>query len=1011
MVKRATLLSVFVVILLSFPSLTCSQLGQGDNGAREEPTQEGNRAITMDPWPMFGQNPQHTSSSTFHISGNSLNTVWSKYLGCSAGTTPVIDRNGTVYIGTWSRHLITTECGKPGLYAFLRDGTYIWNLDLKKGTSSTPALGLDNSLYFGSMDGIFYALFPNGTIKWKYTTNGTFSSSPVIGNNGTIYVVSTNGYLYAFSPGGSLLWNFLIGEKTTFSPVIGQNGLIYALSEDGNFWGFDESGVNSFERVLQTWPSTSPVIDKNGMIYFGDSSGNLWSLYKDGMTRWKIPIGGRVSSTPAIGPDGTIYAVDSGGPKLVAILNEILWTCPLDRDFDSGSSSITVSGEGIILVGGGLNNDNPLQEIQSDGYFLNGKDIDCAPSPSIDIDGTLYFMMDGTMVALGSPKTAPSSPLDLVATGNANSVALNWSPPSKNGGWDIKQYRIYRGTSKENLSFLDFTDSAVTGFVDKSVVNGTIYFYYVTATNKRGESDPSNTVSLHIPQVYGASTPSVTLLEPKYRSLQSKTKVTFLGTASDDDPNMTVKISSDGVLWYNATGTSNWSCIHDLPEGSDLFFVKAIDSDGNTNTLTSVVLIDLTPPIVEITSPGNNIWVTSSILDLTGYADDFFGVALVEVGTDGDNWSRLAGKSTWFASVYIFPPKTTIYIRATDMADNSMTVNITVFVDRSPPSIRITGPLEGEFLAGMKVTVSGTTTDNVGVRTVEVWAGQASPLVINGTSFWSVKCPLSAGYNTIYAKATDLAGNTALQKVNVTVDTEIPAILIFDSPSHEYLASRSLRLSGRVVDNIGVSRVELSLDGINWTQAQGLEDWTFNLTLPEGKDTIRLRATDLAGNIGLENISVSVDSTPPHILITEPKDGEVTTDSELLLFGNISDTGDMDSIWICVNDQDWSQAAGKYQWAQSVHLKNGKNIIQIKARDMAGNTNITTITITLKVPRPSNNISTNPFYMIGIVVLIFITMMIIAFLYLLRSTPKTVIKRSKTVQQRSKDARKRPKKK
>ena len=68
---------------------------------------------------------------------------------------------------------------------------------------SSPAIGADGTIYFGSHDKNFYALKPDGTIRWTFATGGQIISSPAIGADGTIYFTSTDGNLYALNPDGS----------------------------------------------------------------------------------------------------------------------------------------------------------------------------------------------------------------------------------------------------------------------------------------------------------------------------------------------------------------------------------------------------------------------------------------------------------------------------------------------------------------------------------------------------------------------------------------------------------------------------------------------------------------------------------------------------------------------------------------------------------------------------------------------------------------------------------------
>jgi predicted alpha-1,2-mannosidase len=111
---------------------------------------------------------------------------------------------------------------------------------------------------------------------------------------------------------------------------------------------------------------------------------------------------------------------------------------------------------------------------------------------------TLTFDLGSTPnAAWGSaPEDAPPSwdiaaPANLSATPGDALVTLSWSASS-----GAVSYNIYRGTSPGGEDptpiAAGVTDLAYT---DTGLVNGTTYYYFVTAVNANGESDPSNEVS------------------------------------------------------------------------------------------------------------------------------------------------------------------------------------------------------------------------------------------------------------------------------------------------------------------------------------------------------------------------------------------------------------------------------------------------------------------------------------------------------------------------------------
>jgi hypothetical protein len=89
----------------------------------------------------------------------------------------------------------------------------------------------------------------------------------------------------------------------------------------------------------------------------------------------------------------------------------------------------------------------------------------------------------------------PGAPTALAATASDALVQLSWTAPASDGGSPITGYRVYRGTSAGGESFLQGVGPGATSFPDTTVVNGTTYYYKVSAENVVGEGPLSNEAS------------------------------------------------------------------------------------------------------------------------------------------------------------------------------------------------------------------------------------------------------------------------------------------------------------------------------------------------------------------------------------------------------------------------------------------------------------------------------------------------------------------------------------
>ena len=97
-----------------------------------------------------------------------------------------------------------------------------------------------------------------------------------------------------------------------------------------------------------------------------------------------------------------------------------------------------------------------------------------------------------------SDSTPPAAPTGLVATAGGNSVSLDWDD---NTEFDLHSYNVYRDTTSGGPYTQIASDIPASSYVDSTGVNGTTYYYVVTAVDtSSNESGNSNEASA-TPQV------------------------------------------------------------------------------------------------------------------------------------------------------------------------------------------------------------------------------------------------------------------------------------------------------------------------------------------------------------------------------------------------------------------------------------------------------------------------------------------------------------------------------
>jgi outer membrane protein assembly factor BamB len=371
-------------------SAEASKTGYNDDSGYVDVT------INPIPWPMFRHNHRHMGSSPYDTSANPGKLKWSFTTGNIIFSSPAIDSDGTIYIGS----------NDDKLYAINPDGTEKWSFGVGDNIRSVPAINSDGIIYVGSDDNNLYAINPDGTEKWSFTTRNEIYSSPVIDSIGTIYVGSGS-KLYAISPNGTERWNYVTIGGVISSPAIDSNGTIYVgSSHPGNkLYAINTNGTEKWNFSADGDVYSSPAIGSDGTIYVGSVGRKLYAIYPNGTEKWNLTTGDQIDSSPAIGFDGTIY-VGSRDYRLYAINpnGTTKWS------FTTGNfiyfSSPAIGSEGTIYIG---SQDNKLYAINPDGSekwsFATGNLVF---SPSIGSDGTIYVgSYDHKLYAIGKGGNPP----------------------------------------------------------------------------------------------------------------------------------------------------------------------------------------------------------------------------------------------------------------------------------------------------------------------------------------------------------------------------------------------------------------------------------------------------------------------------------------------------------------------------------------------------------------------------------------------------------------------------
>ena len=438
---------------------------------------------------------------------------------------------------------------------------------------------------------------------------------------------------------------------------------------------------------------------------------------------------------------------------------------------------------------------------------------------------------------------------------------------------------------------------------------------------------------------------------------------------------------------------------NNLIDGDYILNLVATDAAGNESTTAISFTLDTTAPELSINEPLAN----SNLADnnqFTGTVDEDL-VSLVYRFNDGDAIEvELTNNSFAQALDLAGLPEgeNSLTLVATDKAGNVTEEIITVNLDTIPddttaPVINVglvadTGNSSEDNLTS-NPTFSGTVTDDTAIAllTANLGGDDVNILdLIDADGSFTLDTAklveinngnnLADGEYTLNLTTTDEAGNESVSTVSFTLDTTAPELSISEPLANSNLADNK-QLTGTVDEDLSSLAYRLN-DGeeVEVDLTNGAFDQTLDIAeLADGDYTLTLIATDKAGNVTEEIITVNLDTAPddtaaPIINLglvadtgNNDQDG-ITKNPEIS--GSVSDESEIASLTANlggddVDISDLIDADGNFTLDEdalatindSNNLADGEYTLNLAAADKFGNESVKTISFTLDTTEAS----------------------------------------------------------
>ena len=373
--------------------------------------------------------------------------------------------------------------------------------------------------------------------------------------------------------------------------------------------------------------------------------------------------------------------------------------------------------------------------------------------------------------------------------------------------------------------------------------------------------------------------------------------------------------------------------------------VEAVDKAGNGVTASlqfsiRLPVADTTPPAVFIDQPAEGAHVRRAAVLSVAATDSGSGVSSVEHRLDEQpQWSSLAlspttGKHT--LNVGDLPDGAhAASVRATDNAGNVSDVQVRRFtVDNTAPLVVVTGVAEdGRYTGSASAAIA--ISDNHLAN---------SSIMLNGQPYVSGSPVGTPGTYVLTAAARDIAGNETVVTVRFQVTAGsggAPAVTI-TAPAANAVVRSGVPVLARVVPAANISRLEIAVAaGASYTAMASRGGGAYEAMLAQladGPVLLRVRAVDSQGVSHPDVVrTVTVDNTPPAIEQLSVADGGRYPAGQAISFKVVD--AHLESVVSTLDGQPFSQG-------QRVS-RPGSHVLQITARDRAGNQAQRTVVFTV----------------------------------------------------------------
>ncbi|WP_129127956.1 beta strand repeat-containing protein [Geomonas oryzae] len=464
-----------------------------------------------------------------------------------------------------------------------------------------------------------------------------------------------------------------------------------------------------------------------------------------------------------------------------------------------------------------------------------------------------------------------------------------------------------------------------------------------------------------------ATATSLTIPVSSFTATDNKGVTGYLVTESATKP------ASTATGW-SATAPTSYTVTGTVPQGvatNVTLYGWAKDAAGNVSAgvsdVVAITLPDTTKPVVgTFTVPAT---ATSATVAVTVAATDNLAVTgylITESATapaaDATGWTASAPTSYTFTGLPQGSSSKTLYAWAKDAAGNvsaALSKNITITL--TGPTLTLTGMLaDGATTKNPALTVAGTVTGtSLSALTVKVNSGAAQNITYDQNGAFSTAATLAEGANTVVVTATDANGQTSVTR-SITYNPTAADLSVTTPVTDSFVKSSLVDVTGTVgAPQTTTLTIALNSGTPATVALNGGNNFTYQLTLVKGANTIVVTANDTVNGPHTQSITVTYDPDAPVLAVTAPADSFATAKSSVTLSGTVTDALTAPAVVVKLdgtNIPTQPVVGTNGSFSATIDLPTVKTYsVTVTATDESGNSSVVTRTVIRK--NPSGNLN------------------------------------------------------